>query len=203
MENGGFFRSVYTAGWKTRPPDWKYKHGAQLFFFLFFSLFTLTLITVEQSKSLRKRPSFGKSRHFPSAEVLLRSDETLDTFNFNTVFARFIFFMARQHGRLQMLSSFILQPLRSLALCGETERPPARITFQELLCGTSSQTNRWEPRCEVLAEPTNQSLIGRPHGRSSVPPPPAGNHRAPPTFTPSPQLSPVLVSTLLQNNPLL
>lgn len=52
------FRSVYTAGWKTRPPDCKYKHGTGFFFSpLFFSLLTLTVITVGQSKSSRKDPS--------------------------------------------------------------------------------------------------------------------------------------------------
>lgn len=144
MENGAFFRSVDTAGGRQDLQIGSTNMGRSFFFF-FFSLFSLTLITVEQSKSSRKHPSCRKTRHFPSAEVPLWSSEALDTFNFNTVLAWFIFFMAQQHGRLQMLSSFISQTLRSLALCGETERPPARITFQELLCGTSSQTNRWEP----------------------------------------------------------
>lgn len=61
VENGGFFRSVYTAGGRQdlQIGSTNTEHN------FFFSLLTLTAITVEQSKSSRKRPSCRKTRHFP------------------------------------------------------------------------------------------------------------------------------------------
>lgn len=49
--------SVYTAGWKTGPPDWKYKHD-------FSGLYTVTTITDQQIKIL---PEIQKPTLFSSA----------------------------------------------------------------------------------------------------------------------------------------
>lgn len=127
VENGGFFRSVYTAGGRQdlQIGSTNTEHN------FFFSLLTLTVITVEQSKSSRKHPSCRKTRHFPpflpSASVCFPFKLYSDLMRLSrpSLHGLFIyFFMAQQYGSLQMLSSFISQPIRSLALCGETERPP-------------------------------------------------------------------------------
>lgn len=125
-----------------KPPDWKCKHGAQLFSFSFFSACSPLSQSANQSLKGSVRP-VGKADTFPRrpASVCLPlqffsgpSRPPSPSPSTSTLSCSGFIFMVQQHGRLGALSSFVSRPLRSLALCAETERPPGRIAFQDLLC---------------------------------------------------------------------
>lgn len=127
---------------------------------LFFSLLTLTVITVGQSKSSRKDPSCPDPDTFPPSFILLlfvlHWSCTLVLWEFGDRLCM-VYFYGAAIWRPQMPRSFILQSIHSLALCSEKEKARAHIAFHDLLCQTSTQTNRWESWCEVLVYQTHQN----------------------------------------------
>lgn len=110
----------------------------------FSGLYTLTVITDEQSKSSRKYPSCSKPDTFFLHSAPVCSLLKL-RFGLMRLSLHGLFLWHSNLETIQMSRSFILQFIRSLALCGEKERHRPHIAFHDLLCQMSAQTNRWEP----------------------------------------------------------
>lgn len=135
--------SVYTAGWKTRPPDCEYKHRAGFFRPVHSHSYHRRAIKVFEGISilhLRADTFFLLSAVCSALKLCFGLVRVLGS----SLHGLFLW-----HGNLetiQKLRSFILQLIRSLSFVWWEVEARGHITFHELLCQRSTQTNRWEPQ---------------------------------------------------------
>lgn len=152
------FCSVYTAGWKTRPPDCKYKHGTGFLKPVHSHTYHSRAIKVFKVISI-----LSKTRHIffhlYSAPVCSPLKLCFGLMRVWRLSLHGLFLWCSDLETIQMSRSFILQFIRSLAFVWWERKAQAHIAFHDLLCQTSTQTNRWEPWCELLVDQTHQTWV--------------------------------------------
>lgn len=68
-----------------------------------------------------------------------------------------VYFYGADMQTIQTWRSFILWSIHSLAFLWRERKAQTHIAFHEQLCQMSTQTNRWEPWCELLVDQARQT----------------------------------------------
>lgn len=74
-----------------------------------------------------------------------------------------VYFYGAAMQTIQMWMSFILRSIHSLAFVRRERKAQTHIAFHELLCQTSTQTNRWQAWCELPVDQTRQTWSSQAH----------------------------------------